>query len=122
MSASVKLTSRRLAYNVFPSGLQATDCHRWFGVLSCVSGVIFRVAQSSSVMLYTVASFGLVFSAMVYPSGDHRGLSSRISGVLLRLITAPPSLGMAKTSHNSFPPVSCCKTLHLPSGDQVSPY
>src|SRR6266849_722300 len=107
MSASVKLTSRQLAYNGFPSGLQATDCHRWFGVLSWVIGVIFRVAQSIRVMSYTVASFGLVFSAMVFPSGDHRGLSSRISGVLVRLMTSPPSLGMAKTSHNSFPPVSC---------------
>src|SRR6267143_3268221 len=100
MSASVKLTSRRLAYSVFPSGLQATDCHRWFEVLSWVSGLIFRVAQSIKVMSYTVASFGLVFSAMVFPSGDHRGLSSRISGVLLRFITWSPSLGLAKTSHN----------------------
>src|SRR2546427_11456640 len=107
MSASVKLTSTRLAYRVFPSALQATEFQRWFGVLSCVRGVIFRVAQSISEMSYTVPSFGLVLSAMVFPSGDHRGLSCRLSGVLLRLIASPPSLGMTNTSHNSFPPLSC---------------
>jgi hypothetical protein len=53
------------------------------------------------------ACLGLWFSAMVLPSGDHRGLSSRISGVLVRLMTSPPSLGIAKRSHSSFPPVSC---------------
>src|SRR6185312_2584861 len=48
--------------------------------------------------------------------------SSRTSEVRVRLINSPPSLGMAKRSHSSFPAVSCCKTIHLPSGDQVAPY
>jgi hypothetical protein len=61
-----------------------------------------------------------VFPAL--PSGDQRGPSSRISGVLVRLITSSPSLGTAKLSHSSLPAVSCWNRIHLPSGDQVSPY
>src|ERR1039457_155880 len=56
---------------------------------------------------------------MVFPSGDQRGDSSRMSGVLVRLMISPPSLGTAKMSHSSLPPMSCWKTIHLPSGDQV---
>src|SRR5438552_13380426 len=59
---------------------------------------------------------------MLLPSGDQRGDSSRTSGVLVRLTSSPPAAGTAKTSQSSFPPVSCWKTSHLPSGDQVSPY
>src|ERR1039458_8658692 len=45
-----------------------------------------------------------------------------MSGVCVRLTTSPPSLGTAKTSHSSLPAVSCWKTIHFPSGDQVPPY
>jgi hypothetical protein len=87
----------------FPSGLQMVLLHMWSWVFSCVRLRTACVLQSRMAMSVEGDVFGLYSMASHFPSGDHAAFVSEISGVLVRLTIAPPSLGMAQISYISSP-------------------
>src|SRR5215469_13700763 len=95
--------------------------HPRFLVCSSVILLTVLVFQFSSVMSVVDEVLGLLEMASMRPSGDQWGLVSEMSGLLVRLISSPPSLETAKRSKISPPPKSCWKTIHFPSGDQTAP-